>query len=186
MKNLSHTLDKEMYWVQPDVWNTQYELHTKAGILIETFDYQRGFLKSAVNVRSVLGGWQLKQGGFFNSDIIVVDLKTNSEIATYPITWPGGWVEFTSNNKFLWKPLDFFHTEWGFENEQKNVLFSLRYGAKENSFADLFKTQAIIELKEHGYRYNKGELSLLFALGWWLLLLKSKSSATMAALLAAS
>ena len=171
MKTFTPTLGAEMHWIQPDILdNVQFELHSNNGVF-ETLEYKRGFFKEAVTVRSSFGNWNLKQVSFFNPDIAILNLGTNVEVATYSRNfWMGGQIEFTTKNKFSWKPLDFWHTEWGFENQQKSILYAIRFGNKERKFSNILKMQAIVEIKEHGYRYNTGELSLLLALGWYLMI----------------
>lgn len=183
MTALVSELAPEMYWLQPEIGTEYFELHAAAGVL-ETLHCKRSLFDETVTVSSTFGEWILKPEGVLLWPKIVVTAKDgDAEIATY---WQKfldyGRLEFASGNKFAWNIQGFWIQKKGFVNEKEEPLFWMVSGAPNKKFSDLFRRQATVEMQTDGYRYQGTELSILLALGWYLMILDARSDGATAGL----
>jgi len=163
-----------LQWVQPKTFERQFELRTDDSLLgVLRFETAFGTLAS-----SSIGGeqWTFKRVGFFNSHVTIRAASGTNDVAIYwPKLWNNGWLEFDQGNRFHWKSLNFWGSEWGFCNAREELIFSLKQGSIEPKVSDIMKTQAIVKIEPQSQ--NLSELPLLLMLGWYLMI-KQKDDTT--------
>lgn len=179
MENLTSELTSEMYWLQPKIGKEYFELQTATGVF-ETLYCKRSVFFETVTVCSSFGEWVFKSEGL--SPKIVVTLKDkHTEIATYSQKFLDyGRLEFASGNKFIRKIEGFWHRQSGFADEREAFLFMMYLGTPKKKFSDLFRQQATVEMQTKGYRHQSEELSILLALGWYLMILDARTDVSTA------
>lgn len=174
MENLTSELASEMYWLQPKIGKEYFELQAASGVL-ETLRCNRALFFEAVTVCSSFGEWVFKSEGF--SSKIVITLKDkNTEIATYSQKFLDyGRLKFANGNEFIRKIEGFWARKTGFADETGAMLFLMYLGAPKKKFSDIFRQQGTIEMLREGYHHQGEELSILLALGWYLMILDVRS-----------
>ena len=174
MDTLSTAIGIQLYWVQPKILDRQFVLRSSENIF-GTLSFETAF-GTLATATSATGRWTFKRVGFLNPRVTIREGGANADLAVYwPKLWSDGWIEFAQGNKFHWKSLKFWGTEWGCANAQEEMLFVLRPGTEKHQLSDLLKTQAVVDIQSHAYDIE--ELPLLVMLGWYLMILNEADTA---------
>lgn len=178
MVPFSSSIEHDLHWIQPRFGAKLFELRTAEG-LVGTLRWERALGTLAT---ADLDGrrWTFKRVGFWNPRVTVRDAGSPEDAAVFqPTLWGGGTLVFPSGRRFEWRPINFWATRWAFFDERSVSLFTLREGADDAQLADLFKTQAIVEVAPAGREC--GELPPLVLLGWYLFVSRQDEVAAVAA-----
>lgn len=183
MESLPSAINLPLFWVQPKAIERQFELRSANRLFGNLrFESAWGTLATA---SSAAGNWTFKRVGFLNPRLTVRQAGATDDLALYwPKFWGDGWLEFVGGSRFHWKATNFWRTEWGFANEQEELLFLLKPGVEKPKLSDLLKTQAVVEIQPGGH--HLAELPLLLMLGWYLMILHQEDTTVIVATTAAS
>lgn len=178
MKPLIEFTGRVLEWVQPRVFERAYEL-VSGETLLATLAFRSSFGTLAV-AETAEGSWTFKRVGFLNPRISVRQAGGLDDLALYrPRFWGGGDLAFTAGPVVSWRSSDFWTTEWAFFDPADQPLVSFRQGREKERLADIFKSQATVEVSPLGA--GSRHLSILAPLGMYLLVLHRDDSAAVIA-----
>ena len=161
-------------WVQPKVFERNYEL-VSGETLVATLAFRSSFGTLAV-AETAEGSWTFKRVGFLNPRISVRQVGGLDDLALYrPRFWGGGDLAFTGGPVVSWRSTDFWTTEWAFFDPVDQALLAFRPGREKERLADIFKSQATVEVSPVGA--GSPHLSILASLGMYLLVLHQDDTA---------
>ena len=177
MKTLSYLNHTVLSCLQPKTLARFFEIRNKGDIIATlAFESKFGTLATAITAE---GTWTFKRVGFLNPLITVRCLGEEEDLAVYePRLLGGGVLKFAQGLTMKWKPTGFWSNSWSFILTDENILLSFKSGLEHNKLADILKTQATIDI--HPISYVKKYLTMLAALGMYLILMEHEESATVA------
>lgn len=183
MKSIKEALYTQPQWVQPRAMKNIFELRSGDDQYAEIeFPKWYGSLANAIAVE---GRWTFKRVGFFNPHVTVRTEGSDQDLVIFRPKWTGteGTAQFTGGAAYVWKTANFWATEYVWLNANGDPLVVYKQGVEASWLADIFKTQARVEIQPaaEGLR----ELSLLVMLGWYLIVLKQQDDASVVTITAA-
>jgi hypothetical protein len=168
MENLNIYIEKELTWLQPDVYIEDYELCGGESIIgTLKFRSKYGTLATA---ESAEGQWTFKRVGFFSPKISIRQVGTDSDIATFKFnTWQeGGEVVLQDGTKYR-ATNNFWHTRMSFVDDQDQVLL------KYPDIGGMFRRS--VTLKVYPAAAGIEKLSWLVMLSWYLVVMMQRETA---------
>lgn len=163
MNTLSTASDLQLQWVQPTMLMRHFKLYSQNGAIGELL-FEKAATAHGVwsGVGSPTARWMIKGGGLLKRGVTIRLSEAKNDLAVFRPNFMGeGWVEFLEGSRFHWKSRNFWRTEWGFFNLQKELLFVL----KSQPWYQL-KTESTVEIG--GQWRDLDQLPLLIMLGWYL------------------
>jgi len=161
-----------LVWTQPKAMRRAYEL--KNGD--EPIGHLR-FEKSCGSLATAeLGSqsWTFKREGFLNPRVTVRTANSEANLAVFHPNWAGGGlVEFADGRHVRWRSGNFWGSEWSFLGEGDRPLLRFK------QHGGLIKISAQLEIAPGSA--GAEELSVLAALGWYLMLLTAQDASAVAA-----
>lgn len=178
MKSLSHLNHTVLSCVQPKTFERFFEIRQNDEVVATlAFESKFGTLASAVTAD---GAWTFKRVGFLNPHITVRCSDNEEDLAVYePRLLGGGVLSFPHGLTMKWKPTSFWGGSWSFVLSDENVLIGFTSGLEHSKLADIFKTQATIDINP--IPYVKKYLTMLAVLGMYLILMEREESGSVAA-----
>jgi hypothetical protein len=175
MKSLSHLNHTVLSCLQPKTLDRYFELRDNGEIVATlAFESKSGTLATA---RTADGTWTFKRVGFLNPHITVRCAGDDQDLAVYePRLLGGGILSFPQGLKMKWKPTSFWGNSWSFVLSDENILVGFKSGLEHNKLADIFKTQATVDINP--IPYVKKYLTMLAAFGMYLILMEHEESAS--------
>jgi hypothetical protein len=177
MKSLSHLNHTVLSCVQPKTLNRFFEIRQNEDVVATlAFESKFGTLATAT---SADGSWTFKRIGFLNPRITVRRAGEEQDLAVYePRLLGGGVLSFPHGLTMKWKPTSFWGNSWSFVLSDENILVGFKSGLDHSKLADMFKTQATIDINP--IPYVKKYLTMLAALGMYLILMEHEESGSVA------
>jgi hypothetical protein len=177
MKSLSHLNHTVLSCVQPKTLDRFFEIRQNEEVVATlAFESKFGTLATAITAD---GTWTFKRVGFLNPHITVRCSAKEEDLAVYePRLLGGGVLSFPHGLTMKWKSTGFWGNSWSFVLSDENVLVGFKSGLEHGKLADIFKTQATIDINP--IPYVKKYLTMLAALGMYLILMEHEESASVA------
>ena len=178
MMKLSDVAGGRLFWVQMKTGVRSFELRTEESDVIATLRFEK--LGGTLATAEMSGeSWTFKRVGFFNPRVTVRQSGLEENIAIYePRFWGDGTLRSGDGREFEWKSTNFWSTEWAFLTSEGMAVFTFR-PAREKKWKDIFKTQAMVDVENDGWREKN--LGLLLSFGWYLVIMHEEEAATGAA-----
>jgi hypothetical protein len=163
MKNTLTNIDLQFHWVQPTMFMRHFKLYSQNGLIGDLrFEKASTAYGSWTETGSAAKSWMIKGGGLFKRGVFLRESGANNDLAVFQSNLVGeGWVEFLEGSKFQWKSRNFWQKEWGFLNEQKNLVLALKCPPWYR-----LKIETAVEVGAQWHDLD--ELPLLMLLGWYL------------------
>ena len=178
MEPLAASPGWRLQWAQPKRLERSFELRsgeTRFATLV--FRSAFGTLATATTAD---GEWTFKRVGFLNPRVTVRRAGAQEDLAVYqPRLWGGGRLACADGSSFSWKAVNFWSTQWMFADPGGRPILTFREGTEDPKLADVLKTQAIVQFE--GVDAAATSLSILVALGLYLILLHQQDGAAVAA-----
>ena len=173
-----------LHWVEPKAFEHGYELRDDQGALYGSMSF-RTALGSLAVAEMALGAWSFKRVGFLNPRVTVRVKGQEVDAALFhPKFAGGGRLEFADGTSFQWRSTNFWQSRWAFFDGRESPLVEFTPGPSAGMLSDLFKTQATVTCHEGGVAAEI--LSMLVALGFYLILLHKQDMETAVVVTAAS
>jgi hypothetical protein len=174
MQPLSPFRGEVAEWIQPKASLPSYHLRSDDALLVTlSFRSACGTLATAQTAEGV---WTFKRVGFLNPRVTIRLAGSDEDAAVYqPKIWGDGLLTCKSGKAFVWRPINFWATDWAFTDTQENQLLRLKGGLEKEGLRDLFKDQATVELAPAAQEVQ--ELPILVCLGIYLLILRRLDAA---------
>lgn len=172
MKRIAELVGRELKWVQPHTFKTEYELHID-GELAATLRFRSSF-GSLATAESADGCWTFKRVGFWQTRVTIRACGTEADIAIFKNnTWSGGGtLEFPDGRKFL-ANTNFWMTKYEFKTEEDEALFGYR------NIGGMLHLSAAVDIQPKAAHIP--EIPWMVMLGWYLTLMLHRDSAAAAA-----
>ena len=176
MITIQEAEDDLLTWVQPRPFTRSYELRSN-GHVLSRLQWGKP-LGSLATVESADGEWSFKRIGFLRPRVTVRVPGAGTDRAIFHPNWGGGGkLELADGRGFRLISTNFWRSEWAFTDEEGNqvVCFRPKYG--------LARGGAQVEIGPEGH--SVPDLSLLVALGWYLMILMADDMAVTSAVVVA-
>ncbi len=182
MKLIKEAIHSQPQWVQPRASQNRFELRSGED-LYAGLEFPKWYGSLAI-ATSAEQRWTFKRVGFFNPRITVRSEGSESDLAIFRPKWTGneGTAQLASGAAYTWKTANFWATEYAWQNAAGEALILYKQGIEASWLADLFKTQARVEIQPAAQGIP--DLALLAILGWYLIVLKQQEDAGAAAAVA--
>jgi hypothetical protein len=168
MQPLSELSGRSAEWVQPG--ESAPSFHLRSGEKLFASLTFRSMLGTLATGQTSDGLWTFKRVGFLNPRVTVRQAGSDDDLAVYhPKVWGDGHLAFASGRTFVWKPVNFWATDWAFTDAQGVPLMRLKSGLEKEGLRDLLKDQATLELLAASETVE--ERPILVCLGMYLLIL---------------
>lgn len=168
-----------LQWVQPRFADRHFELHGP-GELVGSLRWERA-LGTLATGEYRGKRWTFKRVGFWNPRVTVRREGSPDNLGVFHASvWGGGTLSLSSKRSYDWRPVNTWMTRWAFADDGGRNLFVMREGKDEGGLADMFKTQAVVEIEPGGD--DSSELPLLILLGWYLFILRQEETVVVAAI----
>lgn len=179
MKSITEALYSQPQWVQPRAVQNRFELRADQDLYAE-LEFPRWY-GSLANAAAAEERWTFKRVGFFNPRVTVRSQGSEIDLAVFHPKWTGteGTVQLSGRAAYTWKTANFWATEYIWLNADGVPLIVYKQGIEASWLADLFKTQARVEIQPSAQ--DLPDLALLVLLGWYLIVLKQQDDASIAA-----
>lgn len=169
MKTIREFAQRPLVWAQPRAFKSIYELRAEDEVLA-TLRWEQ---KNRVVAESAEGTWTFQRTGIFRQTVTVRTPGSEAEIAVLRPNWKGeGALEGPAGRRYLWKKISFWSYNWMFTAETGAPLLRLK------TKPYLFRSAADLEIDYSAVSLS--DLSLLAALGWYLMLLAAQDASTAA------
>jgi len=177
MKSVHEINAGEFIWMQPHATQRAFEL--RAGEeLLGGLRWNSSF-GSLADAEAADGHWTFKRTGFFNPQITIRALQSETNVAVFTPNWKAeADLQFSDGACFHWQGVGFWRSQWAFTSDGGEPLVNME---PKTSF---LKRSASVKATPAGLQTR--ELSLLILLGWYLLLLRSDDDAAAAAAICAA
>ena len=179
MKSIKEALYTQPQWVQPRASQNRFDLRSGEDLYAELeFPKWYGSLAIATSAEE---RWTFKRVGFFNPRVTVRSEGSETDLAVFRPKWTGseGTTQLANGAAYTWKTANFWATEYTWLNSAGEPLILYKQGVEASWLADLFKTQARVEIQPAAQ--GLPELALLVILGWYLIILKQQDDASVVA-----
>jgi hypothetical protein len=168
MQPLSELSGLSAEWVQPKASVPSF--HLRRGEMLFASLTFRSMLGTLATSQTSEGLWTFKRVGFLNPRVTIRVAGAEDDLAVYhPKVWGDGHLAFKTGRSFVWKPVNFWATDWAFTDAKETPLLRLKSGVEKEGLRDLLKDQATLELLPASAGVE--ELSILVGLGTYLLIL---------------
>jgi hypothetical protein len=183
MHPLSSLSGRSAEWIQPKLSIPAFHLRSGEELFASlTFRSMFGTLATA---QASEGSWTFKRVGFLNPRVTVRVAGAEDDLAVYhPKVWGDGNLTFASGRAFVWKPTNFWATDWAFSDVHGATLLRLMSGVEKEGLRDLLKDQATLTLLPDSAGVD--EVPILACLGMYLLILHRVDTAAAVAATAGS
>jgi hypothetical protein len=162
---LRHSTKGPIIWSQPKAMRREYEL-TNGDEAVGHLRFEKSCGSLAV---AEVGSqsWTFKREGFLHPRVTVRASDSDQNLAVFHPSWTGtGVLEFSDGHRVQWRCLNFWRSGWCFaQNDQPLMSF--------RQHAGIAKLSARLEVEP----LSSADLSLLAALGWYLMLLTAQDAA---------
>jgi hypothetical protein len=139
----------------------------------------QGSLSTQARATSSTGQWTFERPRVFSRDVEVRDAQSGALAALLRAGWTGdGMLETADGRAFYWTYNNFFRTKWSFSTASGEQLVRFYDDSR------LFEKRAVVEVASQ--TLPQGDRDLLLLLGWYLMTLADRDSASAAAAAAAS
>jgi hypothetical protein len=166
MNPIREALGLDLQWTRIKRWKRAFELHSGDEVLAMLYP-EKG--TNSMIAEAADGHWALKRRSFWNADIVITDLTSQTEIAVVR-RGRNKSVAFSDGRLFTFTKSSFWRNEWVWLNDEGTPLVHYQRG---NS---LMVEPSALSLPE---------LSLLVIVGWHLLVLqREEDTASTAAMVA--
>jgi hypothetical protein len=183
MKALSSHSSDTLHWVQPKALARRFELRNDDDVFA-ALEF-RSSLGTLAVAETAEGNWSFKRVGFLHARVTVRLEGNDTDIAVYhPKFLGGGTIELANGAVLHWKSANFWATKWSVLDADGEAIVDFSQGVSGGSFADLFKTQATVNLLGKGAK-GLSQVALV-SLGMYLLLLQASDASTAATVAATS
>jgi hypothetical protein len=177
MKTIREVADHPLRWTRPSMLGRQYEL-TAGPDVVGGLKWESMF-GSLATAEAAEGTWTFKRAGFLSPRLTVRKPGSDSDLAVLRIGFKGdGILHGPQRRNYQWQRINFWRSEWAFASETGRQLISF-----DPDFS-LLKHAATVKVEPEALRLE--DLSLLTALGWYVMLLLSEESAGVTASSAAA
>ena len=177
MKTIREVADHPLRWTRPSMLGRQYEL-TAGPDVVGGLKWESMF-GSLATAEAAEGTWTFKRAGFLSPRLTVRTPGSGSDLAVLRIGFKGdGILHGPQRRNYQWQRINFWRSEWAFASETGRLLVSF-----DPDFS-LLKHAATVKVEPEALRLE--DLSLLTALGWYVMLLLSEESAGVTASSAAA
>jgi hypothetical protein len=164
---LRHSTKGPILWSQPKAMRREYEL-TNGDDAVGHLRFQKSCGSLAI---AEVGSrkWTFKREGFLNPSVTVRPSDSDQNLAVFRPSWTGsGMLEFSDGHRVQWRCRNFWGSEWCFlQNDQPVISFKQHTGIAKVS----------ARLAVEPATATADDLSLLAALGWYLMLLTAQDAA---------
>ena len=167
MKSIRQMANQDLEWKRVKWWKREFELHSGDEVLA-TLYRQKG--TGSVIGETAEGSWSFKRRSFWNGDIVITELATQTEIAVAKCGRKKS-ATFSDGSMLILKKTSVWRHEWVWLN---NV---------ETSLVHFYPNK---HLTLEPAALSVPELSLLVILGWHLIVLQQEAEASAAAASAGS
>jgi hypothetical protein len=166
-------------WVQPKTLKNRFQL-CAGEEQFATLEYLN-LLGSLALATAEDGRWTFNRVGVLKTRVIVRAEGQDNELAVYTPRWTGteGTLQMSNGAAFTWKVANFWATQFIWRNAAGRTLINYRQGIEDSHLGDFFKSQARVEMMPEAH--SMPELSLLVALGWYLMILHQQDISAAAA-----
>lgn len=177
MKTIRETADHPLRWTRPSMLARQYEL-TAGPDVVGGLKWESMF-GSLATAEAAEGTWTFKRAGFLSPRLTVRKAGSDSDLAVLQIGFKGdGVLRGPERRSYQWQRTDFWRSEWAFASETGRLLVSF------SPDFSLLKHAATVKVEPEALALE--DLSLLVALGWYVMLLLSEEAAGVTASSAAA
>ena len=178
MKSITEALYSQPQWVQPRAAQNRFELRSGEDLFAE-IEFPKWY-GSLANAAAAGARWTFKRVGFFNPRVTVRSEGSETDLAVFRPKWTGteGTTQLAGGAAYTWKTANFWATEYAWLDAAGEPLILYKQGIEASWLADLFKTQARVEIQPSAQ--GLPELALLVILGWYLIVLKQQDDASIA------
>ena len=167
-----------LHWVQQKILGRVYELRADESV-IAVLSFPSAF-STHVETENTLQCWSFKRRGFSKKHIVIHKAQSRNGFATFTQHLLGnGTLQLEDGRSFQWAPVNFWHNQWMFYQAGDIPAVRFLTGCREFKIANLFKTQADIEIVDSSL--DDELLCLLLSLGFYLLVIQSNRTASAAA-----
>ncbi|HXF06806.1 MAG TPA: hypothetical protein VNM72_15540 [Blastocatellia bacterium] len=164
MRYFREVVGQELMWVQPKRLTRRYELRVGEDVLA-TLQWQEMFGSLAV-AESADGQWTLKRSGFLRARVTIRVAGSDCDSAVFVAGWWGnGILEFLGGPRFIWKPLNFWRSEWAWTGVDGALLLRVK---RKFTWT---KVEGRVQIEPTAG--SVPQLSLLAILGWYLVVILS-------------
>jgi hypothetical protein len=179
MKSILEAIYNSPQWVQPRASQNRFEMRS-AESLFADLEFPKWYGSLAI-ATAAEERWTFKRVGFFNPRITVRSEGSETDLAVFRPKWTGneGTAQLANGATYTWKAANFWATEYAWQNAAGETLILYKQGVEDSWLADLFKTQARVEIQPSAQGLQ--DLALLVILGWYLIVLKQQDDAGVAA-----
>jgi hypothetical protein len=170
MRKIIYYSQQSLKWVQPKIFDNQYELHA-SDELVATLTF-RGIEGTFATAECGDGSWTFKRVGFWQNKATVRTRESDLNLAVYRNnTWTdGGTLEFANGNKYK-ATTNFWMTNYEFREDTGERLVRFKYGG-------IFHLSSEVEILPKARALS--ELPLLIMFGWYLAVMLYMDSSTAA------
>ena len=169
MRKLSEVVTEELLWLQPSRMKQVFEL--KAGDeAVGGLTWKRSTLADGETADH---RWTFKREGFWHPQVTVRVPGSDTNVAVFRPHWTGGGtLEIAPGSEFRLGAANFWHSQWDWVDagDKPLVHFKSRQG--------LLKMEGQVEIESDAAK--SPDLELLVVLGWYLLVLIARDSASTA------
>jgi hypothetical protein len=161
-------------WVQPSSNHRYFELRA-ASLVLSSLRFRSAFgtLAEAAAEGDV---WTFKRVGFLNTRVTVRCAGEAEDVAVFtPKFWSDGVLAFSDETSLLWRPTNFWATQWAFGLPDGGLLLEYRIGVHDEKLTDIFKHQATVEICDAASWRDR--LPLLLPLVFYLFLMYHEDAA---------
>lgn len=162
MKKLSEIGAQPLAWIQPSVFQREYEL-SAGDEPVAILNWESAF-GSSVSIQTAEGKWLIERSGFMWRHVRMHREGDDLNDASFTFGWFGaGVLNCPRGGNYRWRRTKFWRSEWSFTatSDFPIVQFRLRRVS--------FKSHGEIELAENAPLYREDN-PLLILLGWYLML----------------
>jgi hypothetical protein len=165
MRRIRETGKRELIWAQTDLRGREYELRACDEVV--------GRLRRCGGLLAVAeaagGSWSFERSGLLNPRVNVGDLETGTGIATFGYGWTGdGTLEMSRGGRFRWTAANLWRSRWEWRRADGTSL--ARFEGRQG----LVKIEGRVEIEQ-------AAPDLLVLLGWYLVMMRARDSASDAA-----
>lgn len=178
MYPFSEIMGSTAEWTQPNTFECFYELRS-AEALLETLSF-RSSCGTLATAEALDEKWTFKRVGFLNPRVTVRVAGSEEDMAVYqPKFWGDGLLSIDNGQLFMWKPTNFWATDWAFIDQVNNLVMGFKGGIDQEKLKDIFKIQTTLEFdRTMIYREHT---PMLASLGMYLIILHHQDASAAAA-----
>jgi len=165
-------------WTQPDTFERFFELRS-ADSLLETLSF-RSSCGTLATAEALDEKWTFKRVGFLNPRVTVRVAGLEADMSVYqPKFWGDGLLSIENGPLIMWKPTNFWATDWAFIDQVDNIVMGFKGGIEQERLRDIFKIQTTLEIdRTMIYREH---IPMLASLGMYLIILHHQDASAAAA-----